>query len=95
MSRVDAETGAGAGLWEIDFVARCGFSVPSVRDRIEDKAVEEDRVARALDIFNGAFGVGVWFELSLGSLGGEVEVCVENEFCGVLCNLGLSLLRSS
>ena len=65
MSRVDAETGAGAGLWEIEFVVRCGFSAPSVRDNIEDKAVEEDKVARALVIFNGAFDVGVWFELSL------------------------------
>lgn len=62
---LDAGTGAGAGLCEIEFVARCGISAPSVRNSIEDKAVEEDRVARALDIFSGAFDVEVWFELSL------------------------------
>jgi hypothetical protein len=46
---------------EIEFAVRCGGSAPSVRDSIDDKAVEEDNVARALDIFNGAFGVDVRF----------------------------------
>lgn len=38
----------------MELVVRGGGSLPSVRDRIDDKAVEEDNVARALDIFNGA-----------------------------------------
>lgn len=59
----DAGTGVGAGLWEIGFVSRCGFSAPSVRNSIEDKTVEEDRVARALDIFDGGADVGVWLSL--------------------------------
>lgn len=91
----DAGANAGAGLWEIEFVARWACSTPSVRDSIEDKTVEDDRVARALDIFNGAFDAGVLPESSLGSLGGEIEGCVENEFCGAWRNLGLSLLRPS
>jgi hypothetical protein len=63
--KVGFGAGARVGLCEIEFVARCEFSGPSVRDSIEDKAVEEDKVARALDNFSGACGAGVWFELFL------------------------------
>jgi hypothetical protein len=57
--KTDADAGVGAGLREIGSAVRCKFSAPSVRDSIEEKAVEEDRVARALDIFNGPLDVGV------------------------------------
>jgi len=59
MPKTDAGTGAGVGLCEIEFVVRCGGSGPSVRDSIDEKAVEDDNVAKALDIFNGAFDVDV------------------------------------
>ena len=59
MPTADADTGAGTGLCDMEFVVRCGGSAPSVRDKIDEKAVEEDNVAKALDIFNGAFGLDV------------------------------------
>ena len=92
---VSDTAGAGAGPCEIEFVVRCGGSVPSVRDKIDDKAVEEDKVARALDIFNGAFGLDVRFGLSLVSFGAGVDGCTEKELCGVLGKPGLILWRSS
>ena len=59
MPKADADVGAGAGLCDMESVVRCGGSAPSVRDKIDDKAVEKDKVARALDIFNGPFGLDV------------------------------------
>lgn len=59
MPETDADEDGGTELCEIDLVVRGGGSTPSVRDSIDDKAVEEDNVARTLDIFNGAVGVDV------------------------------------
>lgn len=55
--KAGADTDAGDGLCGIELVVRGGGSTPSVRDRIDDRAVEEDSVARALDIFSGAADV--------------------------------------
>ena len=79
----DACVGACTGLREIEFGVRCGGSAPSVRDRIDDRAVEEDSVAKALDIFDGAFDLDERSGLSLGSLGTGAECCAEKEPCGV------------
>jgi hypothetical protein len=54
---IDADTDDGTG--EIELVVRGVGSTPSVRDSIDDRAVEEDNVARTLDIFNGAVDVDV------------------------------------
>ena len=59
MPEADADTGAGVGLCEMDFGVRCGGSAPSGRDKIDEKAVEEDNVAKALVIFNGGFDLDV------------------------------------
>lgn len=59
MPETDADKDGGIELCEIDLVVRGGGSTPSVRDSIDDKAVEEDNVARTLDIFNGAVDVDV------------------------------------
>lgn len=63
---------AGDGLCGIELVVRGGGSTPSGRDRIDEKAAEEDNVARALDIFSGAVDVDGRFELSLGFAGADV-----------------------
>ena len=57
MPETDADEDPGTELCEIDLVVRGGGSPPSARDSIDDKAVEEDNVARTLDIFNGAVDV--------------------------------------
>ena len=59
MPKPDADAGASMGLRGAEFVVRSGGSAPSVRDKIDEKAEEEDNVARALDIFNGAFDLDV------------------------------------
>ena len=59
MPKAGADTDAGTGLCGIELAVRGGGSTPSARDSIDDKAVEEDNVARKPDIFNGAEDVDV------------------------------------
>jgi hypothetical protein len=57
--KIDADTDPRTGLCEGELGVRSGGSTPSVRDSIDEKAVEEDNAARALDIFNGAVDADV------------------------------------